>query len=333
MDTGGGSGNLRVGDWVEIKSIKEILTTLDRNECIDALPFMPEMLQYCGKKFQVFRSAHKTADTSELFTIRRMDDAVHLGDLRCDGSAHGGCQAKCLLFWKTSWLKPVPPDPTAIDKLEEGPDRGATESRQFAMERLMGAAKCSDEGVERYRCQATEMLKATKAVRRRERWNPLFYVRDITSGNVNLLDFVRFGSLAAVNAFLMQWFKFSIPRVRGRAGDTTPSRQLNLQPGEWVRVLPRREIELTLNSQRRNHGMWFDNEMLPFCGTGPFQVLGRVERIVHEKTGRSVKLRDPSIILKDVTCSGNRLHQRMFSPRHEFPFWKEIWLERVSGPH
>ena len=32
--------------------------------------------------------------------------AVHL-ETRCDGSAHGGCQASCLLFWKDAWLKPV----------------------------------------------------------------------------------------------------------------------------------------------------------------------------------------------------------------------------------
>jgi hypothetical protein len=33
-----------------------------------------------------------------------MTDTVHLSDLRCDGSAHAGCQAGCLLFWKEAWL-------------------------------------------------------------------------------------------------------------------------------------------------------------------------------------------------------------------------------------
>jgi len=36
--------------------------------------------------------------------------AVHLDDLRCDGSAHGDCQASCLLFWHTAWLTPVTED-------------------------------------------------------------------------------------------------------------------------------------------------------------------------------------------------------------------------------
>src|SRR5215475_14523868 len=99
---------LRAGDWVEVRSAEEILATLDEQGCLDALPFMPEMLQYCGKRFRVFKSAHKTCDTIESHAIRNMANAVHLDGLRCDGEAHGGCQAACTLYWKESWLKPVP---------------------------------------------------------------------------------------------------------------------------------------------------------------------------------------------------------------------------------
>ncbi len=45
--------NLRAGDWVEVKSADEILATLDAQGCYEALPFMPEMLQYCGRRFRV----------------------------------------------------------------------------------------------------------------------------------------------------------------------------------------------------------------------------------------------------------------------------------------
>src|SRR5690242_15620634 len=99
---------LRRGDWVEVKTAEEILSTLDDQGCQDKLPFMPEMLQYCGKRFRVYKSAHKACDTLKLTKNRRMSDAVHLEGLRCDGRAHGGCEAKCLLFWKNSWLKHVP---------------------------------------------------------------------------------------------------------------------------------------------------------------------------------------------------------------------------------
>src|SRR5262245_52431475 len=92
---------LKAGEWVEVRSAEEILATLDDRQCLDDLPFMPEMLQYCGKRFRVFKSAHKTCDTVERWTVmRRMTSAVHLEGLRCDGGAHDGCQAGCLLFWK-----------------------------------------------------------------------------------------------------------------------------------------------------------------------------------------------------------------------------------------
>ena len=89
------------GDLVEVRSEAEILATLNEKGTLDKLPFMPEMLQYCGRRFRVASVAHKTCDTATFIMGRRMRDAVFLEDLRCDGSAHGGCQARCLLFWKT----------------------------------------------------------------------------------------------------------------------------------------------------------------------------------------------------------------------------------------
>lgn len=93
---------------MEVRSAEEILATLDDVSCVAGLPFMPEMLQYCGKRFQVFKSAHKISDTIELFTIRRLANAVFLEEARCNGASHGGCQAGCLLVWKEGWLKRVP---------------------------------------------------------------------------------------------------------------------------------------------------------------------------------------------------------------------------------
>src|SRR5512139_660367 len=95
------------GDWVEVRSREDILATLDKSGRLDGLPFMPQMFQYCGQRFMVRSRAYKTCDTvSGHYRGRRLRDAVHL-DIRCDGSAHGGCQANCLIFWKSAWLKPV----------------------------------------------------------------------------------------------------------------------------------------------------------------------------------------------------------------------------------
>jgi hypothetical protein len=95
------------GDWVEVLSKEDILRTLDKNGRLDGLPFMPQMFKYCGQRFRIYKRAYKTCDTvSGHYTGRRLQDGFHLS-LRCDGQAYGGCQAGCLIFWKSAWLKPV----------------------------------------------------------------------------------------------------------------------------------------------------------------------------------------------------------------------------------
>jgi hypothetical protein len=76
---------LRVGELVEVRSEEEILATLDDNAELDSLPFMPEMLEYCGARFTVYKVAHKLCDTMTATGMRRMRDAVHLAGVRCDG--------------------------------------------------------------------------------------------------------------------------------------------------------------------------------------------------------------------------------------------------------
>src|SRR6188474_3100155 len=100
------SCRLGVDDWVEVKSKDEILRTLDENGRLDGMPFMPEMFAFCGRRLRVNKRAHKTCDTVFPTRSRRINNAVHL-ETRCDGKAHGGCEARCLIFWKEAWLKPV----------------------------------------------------------------------------------------------------------------------------------------------------------------------------------------------------------------------------------
>jgi hypothetical protein len=86
----------RAGDLVEVGSKEEILATLDARGCVDSLPFMPEMFRFCGRRFRVRAVAHKTCETAhKTWKGRRLERTVHLADLRCDGSSHGGCEAAC----------------------------------------------------------------------------------------------------------------------------------------------------------------------------------------------------------------------------------------------
>ena len=43
----------RVGQLVEVRSKEEILRSFDKAGKLEGLPFMPEMFEYCGKRFRV----------------------------------------------------------------------------------------------------------------------------------------------------------------------------------------------------------------------------------------------------------------------------------------
>lgn len=112
-------------------------------------------------------------------------------------------------------------------------------------------------------------------------------------------------------------------RTRG-----TPFETLNLQPGELVRVKSKEEIVKTLDTHNANRGMSFDGEMVRYCGREA-RVLRRVEQIIDEKSGRMLHLKTPCVVLESVTCTG-RYHRQC--PRAIYPYWREIWLERVDEP-
>src|SRR4029450_7928216 len=87
---------LRIGEVVEVRSHAEILATLDERGELDSLPFMPEMLQFCGQRYTVAKRASKLCDTITWSGMRRMEDAVHLTGVRSEGSGHGGWQGRWL---------------------------------------------------------------------------------------------------------------------------------------------------------------------------------------------------------------------------------------------
>ena len=82
----------------------------------------------------------------------------------------------------------------------------------------------------------------------------------------------------------------------------------------------------TLDADNANRGMKFDGEMVMYCGREA-RVLRRVEQIIDEKTGRMLRFKNPCIVLEDVTCTGAYHRQ---CPRGIYPYWREIWLERVE---
>lgn len=336
---------LRVGDWVEVRCAEEILQTLDSNGQLEGMPFMPEMLQFCGRRFRVYKRAHKTCDTVFPIRGRRVKRAVHL-ETRCDGSAHGGCQAGCLIFWKEAWLKPVngPAGEHDLVGLTSAPGRESAVSSPSTS--LLTNILLPDEQQPRYVCQATQLPYATS---RLEWWDLRQYVEDYISGNVGLkrivqgLAYSAYYNLSTAGIGLgrpLRWLYNTInmpirgtlfPRSRGSIpeGAPTPTASLNLQPGELVRIKSHKEILATLNTNNFNRGMFWDAEMVPYCGK-TYRVLRSVNQIIDEKTGKMRFMKNPCIILDSVICNSRYSYCRMFCPRSIYSYWREIWLERVA---
>jgi hypothetical protein len=318
---------LRVGEIVEVRSEAEILAMLDGRGELESLPFMPEMLQFCGRRFRVDKLAVKLCDTIGSTGMYRMRNAVHLGAVRCDGQAHGGCQAGCLIYWKEAWLKRVPAgEPGAA------PAPGCTLATLTAATRRPADPAAPHE--ERYACQATELLRA--APTRIPAWDARQYVLDVRSGNTGVVAAVRAVAVGVFNEYQDFSRRFVPRRLRICGGarfpfiegmlQKTPDGTLDLQPGEVVRIKSREEIVRTLDVNNSNRGLSFDPEMLAYCGRQA-RVLRRVERVVDERTGRLLSLKRACIVLEDVTCRGE-FHR--CCPRADYPFWREAWLERVE---
>src|ERR1044072_3971358 len=176
--------SFRAGDIVEVLSKEEILRTLDDKGQLQNLPFMPQMFQYCGQRFRVYKRAHKTCDTVNRPAGRLMNSAVHLEGIRCDGQAYGGCQAGCLIFWKNAWIKKVSDrgeaangnsPATAIEAVAEHVDEKVYNGTRVGGE--------GDNGEPTYVCQTTQLPAATKPL---SPWDVRQYLEDYASGNASL---------------------------------------------------------------------------------------------------------------------------------------------------
>ena len=143
---------------------------------------------------------------------------------------------------------------------------------------------------------------------------------------MTLVEFLRGISIELFNATQHLRGGSEYPYWVGSRLETTPTLSLGLQPGEWVSVRIKDEILQTLDRRNRNRGLWFDREMLRFCG-GRFRVLRRVERLIEEKSGKLVRLKNPCVILDGVTARGEFYR---FNPQNDYILWREIWLERLD---
>ncbi len=294
------------GMWVEVLPASEILKTLDENQSFEGMPFMPEMLPHCGRRFRVALRAERTCVHPPEVPFRRLEHTVVLEGLRCDGSLHGGCQLGCMMLWKEAWLRRIPASQAA--RTPAGPPAAVGVPPQLRSTR--------PDDPERYFCQATALPTATTSGE--PLWMPGQYLRALRIRTYSLPELVmtfvrpvlrRLGHVVRV-----------VNRRHPPAG-LPPEPSLGLQPGEPVVVRSADEIRQTLDEHRMLKGLTFAGGMYQQCGQ-QLRVLKRVEWLMEEKTGRLRSIND-TVILEGSVCS------RYFGCARQMPYlWRESWLKR-----
>jgi hypothetical protein len=301
---------LRPGDVVVVRPRSEIEATLDASGALDGLPFMAEMEEYCGTVFRVHRRVDKINDMRHKTGLRRMHDSVTLTGVRCSGSHHSGCQAECQILWKDSWLR----------RLSDGKAVALNRDIEIQSRHRVDDRKSSD-GSQTYVCQMTDLWEASRPMSSfdlRQDLRPLLW------GNVGIRGFLIailtriFNRVQSLHGGAGYPF---MPEVQSAGG--TPVANAGLKAGETVVVRSKSEIAQTL-TKGRNKGLWFDREMVRFCGQSAV-VRKRVDRIIHEATRKMVVMKTPCVMLENVVATGEFLR---LCPQHEYIFWREIWLKR-----
>lgn len=302
-----------VGDIVEIRSFQEIRQTLDSNGCLEGMPFMPEMIPYCGKKVRVFRYVDKVYDYGGKKNLRRLKNTVLLTGLRCDGSAHDSCQAACYMMWKSDWLK------SASSEAIQQP------SISIENKNWLQSLTCKEKNNERcYMCQYTQVVPASTPMSRldiRQDIRPVIY------GNITARAFLIAMFTRLFNYLQIKRGGSTYPVIIPTASSIKSTEALKLQPGERVTICDKEIIAANLNHNYRNFGLLFvESEMLRYCHN-TYPVLMRVERIIDDATCRMLQMKTPGIILEGVYVSGETLR---FCPQSDYPYWRESWLQRDS---
>jgi len=310
--------NLKAGDVIVVRSFDEIAETLDEDGTLDSLPFMPEMLEYCGKRFKVLnRVVQSTIDgaflgghTESYVREFRNNDVVTLQNVRCSGAQHDTCQRACAIFWKEAWLRKV----DEVDEVSE-PDSSSISIPQaisFPLKTRIGLGK--------YFCQSSEFLKATVHLPADKRIKKCFSA--IAAGNITGWGMLK---RLIVWAWWRSHYKFIGESVRG-AEDKTPTEVLDLKPGDLVQIKSLPEIKATLNKHGRNRGLHFSADQRPFCGR-QFRVRNRADNFIAEGTGEMKHFKN-TVMLEEVLCD-SACFAFGGCYRSDLLYWREIWLRKI----
>ncbi len=106
-----GSLDLQPGELIQVKSLPEIVATLNRKGRNRGLHFSADQRPYCGGIYRV-RSRADNFIVEGTGEMKHFRDTVILENVLCDSTyfAFGGCYRADLLYWREIWLKRVEPE-------------------------------------------------------------------------------------------------------------------------------------------------------------------------------------------------------------------------------
>ncbi len=311
------------GDWVRVKSYREIERTLDDEGAFDGCQFTEPMARYCSGEFHVQKRVELYFDELQ-FRRLRCRNVVLLDEPVCDGSVHPdgrGCDRSCQFFWKTEWLEKIPED-------ERG-DPVATPSAPGGSE-----IKFRDHG-SLNQCQimttgAGGWEPWTWKLRRRM-WVLTSRARNIYRHLTRIVPDRKFSLVHSPLPHCQPWETKHATRDSPLAVEieTTAETLWNtVRPGDLVRVRRKVEIDQTLDDRGYHKGCYFMPSMAHYYEQH-FRVLRRVSLFYDEALGKLVQCRN-LVALDGAFCDGSGNPATSGCDRMCFAFWRTEWLEPVE---
>ena len=110
------SEGFQAGDWVRVRSLDEIESTLNHWKQVRGCAFMPEMAEYCGTTHRVLKPMKSFVDERDL-QVKRSNGIILLEGVICKGTSDfGSCDRACFHFWREEWLEKIDEPSSSINK-------------------------------------------------------------------------------------------------------------------------------------------------------------------------------------------------------------------------
>jgi hypothetical protein len=148
-------------------------------------------------------------------------------------------------------------------------------------------------------------------------------------------------SLSQRNSWLNDKMQFGIRKYRfykktilrtfrpvTRPSSTLMLYQDSFRPGDWVRILPKKQIQPMLDRFRKTQGCTFQIEMYDHCGR-EYQIFKKVDHFFDETKQKLCKCNN-LYLLDGCFCSGSTAYLKSCD-RNCYFFWHSDWLERIDN--